>query len=107
MARAQFRTVAKIAFSFVLTPLVIHLVAGNIIIKPLVAAYWNSNTDEIFLNETQQERALKALELYDEIEYYDRILTLDAHAMEEPEGHTFHGVQHFARAPDLSADVKA
>lgn len=52
MARAQFRTVARFMFAFVLTPVVIHVVLGNLAVKPAVAYFWNKNTDEIFLNET-------------------------------------------------------
>lgn len=84
----------RVAIAFVITPLVIHLLVGSYVVKPVVAYTWNKNTDEIFLNETQQERALKDLEILDEIEYFDRLLALFPDREHHHNGHGGHHGSH-------------
>ena len=66
--RSRYRTVVSIRYLLILilVPFLINQLAKGIIMNPLVNSFWNNNQSNIYLNSSQEERALNELKIFEE-----------------------------------------
>lgn len=70
---SQQRTLFSVRFLLILVvvPLLINQLSRNFVISPLVKALWNKEEAVIFLNSSQEERALAELKRFEQAIYFE------------------------------------
>lgn len=79
---SRLQTISCVRFLLILivVPLLISQLSRNFVITPLVERFWNSQESNIFLNASQEEKALAELKRFEQRVYFEarisKILTL-------------------------------
>ncbi|NMF61656.1 CemA family protein (plasmid) [Brasilonema octagenarum UFV-E1] len=66
---SRYQTISSIRFLLILivVPLLVNQLSRNFVISPLVKNFWNQEKVEIFLNASQQEKALAELKRFEQV----------------------------------------
>ena len=66
--KSQYQTVVSIRYLLILVfvPLLVNQFSKVFLISPVINSFWNNNQENIFLNSSQEERALAELKTFEE-----------------------------------------
>ncbi|WP_238553726.1 CemA family protein [Fortiea contorta] len=70
---SRLQTISSVRFLLILivVPLLINQLSRNFVITPLVEKFWNSQESHIFLNSSQEEKALAELKRFEQSVYFE------------------------------------
>nr|AYQ95252.1 chloroplast envelope membrane protein [Trochiscia hystrix] len=73
--RFLFLTTIKCLFLLIFVPFFVNFMAKTYLVRPLTEYYWNTKQPEIFLNSYQQKTAFSELQKFEEILYFESLIT--------------------------------
>nr|YP_009397002.1 Envelope membrane protein [Spyridia filamentosa]ARW66188.1 Envelope membrane protein [Spyridia filamentosa] len=73
---ARYQTVASLQYILFLliVPILINQLSKNFIFSPFVNYFWNKNPGDIFINQSQEERAFAELQRFEEKLHFDILI---------------------------------
>nr|BDA97728.1 envelope membrane protein [Rhodomonas sp. NIES-698]BDA98694.1 envelope membrane protein [Rhodomonas sp. NIES-1730] len=73
---SRYQTAASIKYLLLLitVPLIVNQVSKSFVFSPFVDYFWNDNQNDIFLNESQEERAFSELQRFEEKIHFEILI---------------------------------
>nr|QCI06345.1 Envelope membrane protein [Dictyurus purpurascens] len=73
---ARYQTLSSIRYILILLimPILVNQLSKIFILDPLINYFWNKNSDNIFLNESQEERAFSELQRFEEKVHFNILI---------------------------------
>ena len=74
VTRYQTLSSIKYLLTLLIIPILVNQLSKILILNPLITYLWNKNSNEIFLNESQEEKAFADLQRFEEKIYFDILI---------------------------------
>nr|YP_009295342.1 chloroplast envelope membrane protein [Dasya binghamiae]AOH77354.1 chloroplast envelope membrane protein [Dasya binghamiae] len=73
---ARYQTLASIKYVLILliVPILINQISKIVILSPIINYFWNKNSQYVFINQSQQERAFADLQRFEEELHFDILI---------------------------------